>query len=180
MTTPRLFETGFESGAKFSACRSYRYALWRTWADSGPRVMFIGLNPSTADEFEDDPTIRRCIRFAKDWGYGGLLMLNAYAFRATNPNDMKKAIDPIGPLNDDELAFRSQQCGLVIAAWGVHCSLSRSVSVCKVINGPIYCLGKTKDRKPKHPLYLKSDTKPELFWDDYFGRIGGLNDYETN
>jgi hypothetical protein len=96
--TNTLFDVhdDFASGAEFSECRKYRYVLWRRWAWEGyaNQVMFIGLNPSTADEREDDPTIRRCVRFAKDWGYSGILMMNAFAFRATQPADMKAASDP--------------------------------------------------------------------------------------
>lgn len=89
--------------AKLSDCRTYRYELWRTWDESKPYAMFIGLNPSTADETEDDPTIRRCINFAKTWGYGGLCMTNLFAYRATQPEDMKRASDPIGNKNDETL-----------------------------------------------------------------------------
>ena len=106
--------------AKLSDCRKYRYALWRTWDAEKPFVMFIGLNPSTADETEDDPTIRRCINYAKDWGYGGLCMVNLFAFRATEPNDMKNAIDPIGPENDEWLKNLSKDAGVIIGAWGNH------------------------------------------------------------
>ena len=154
------------SGAEFSRCRKYRYALWRRWAHSGEgdQVMFIGLNPSTADETEDDPTIRRCIRFAKDWGYSGLIMMNAYAYRATNPKDMKKALDAIGPSNNESLRVRSTQVDKVVAAWGAHCTEIREQQVCRAIGKPIYCLGKTKHGRPKHPLYLRADTALELFW----------------
>ena len=111
------------SGAGFSECRAYRYALWRRWDWQGyaNQVMFVGLNPSTADETEDDPTIRRCIRFAKDWGCGSLLMLNAYAWRATKPRDLHAYggyADAIGPDNDEALAYRASQAGLIVAAWG--------------------------------------------------------------
>lgn len=74
-----------KSDAELSKCRTYRYALWRTWDESKPFAMFVGLNPSTADELEDDPTIRRCINFSKLWGYGGLCMVNLFAYRATDP-----------------------------------------------------------------------------------------------
>ena len=85
-----------KKNAKFSACRKYRYALWRTWDESKPYVMIIGLNPSTADENKNDPTITRCINFAKSWGYGGVCVTNLFAFRATVPSDMKTSNDPIG------------------------------------------------------------------------------------
>lgn len=152
-------------GAEFSECRTYRYSLWRRWRWDGnaSQVMFIGLNPSTADEIENDPTIRRCIGFAKSWGYSSLLMMNAYAFRATDPKEMKSAIDPIGPGNDEAFLVRRDQCGLIIAAWGVHCSSEREAAICRLIGRDVHCLGKTKDGRPKHPLYLRADTKPELF-----------------
>jgi len=127
--------------------------------------MFIGLNPSTADETKDDPTIRRCIRFAKDWGYGGVLMMNAYAFRATNPKDMKAVEDPVGPDNDEAFGYRRTQVGLIVAAWGNHCESSRATKVCHLIGKPIHCLGRTKSGQPKHPLYLKADTELELYWE---------------
>lgn len=155
-----------ETGAEFSDCRNYRYCLWRKWDWQGfaNQVMFVGLNPSTADETEDDPTIRRCIRFAKDWGFGGLLMMNAFAFRATDPKDMKAASDPVGPANDEAFGYRRTQVGLIVAAWGVHCPPEREIAVCRAIGKQIHCLGRTKDGRPKHPLYLRADTKPEVFW----------------
>lgn len=88
------------SGANFSRCRRFRYALWREWDATLPAVMLIGLNPSTADANHNDPTIRRCIGFARDWGFGGVRVLNLFAFRATYPDDLKAAADPVGPRND--------------------------------------------------------------------------------
>ena len=154
-------------GAEFSPCRTWRYALWRRWDWQGyaNQVMFIGLNPSTADETEDDPTIRRCINFAKSWGYDGLLMMNAYAFRATDPRKMKAAADPIGPGNDEALAYRAKQVGLVVVAWGAHGTPEREKRVCNVIARQIQCLGKTKTGRPKHPLYLRADTQLTTFWE---------------
>lgn len=84
-------------GAHFSRCRRYRYALWRQWQAAGPMLMLIGLNPSTADAERNDPTIRRCIGFAHDWGFGGVWVLNLFAWRATLPADLKAAADPVGP-----------------------------------------------------------------------------------
>jgi len=155
-----------ETGAKFSDCKTYRYALWRYWNKRSQTdfAMFIGLNPSTADEVEDDPTIRRCIRFAKDWDYGGLVMLNAYAFRATDPKVMKAALAPIGPENDAALRKYGQQAGIIVAAWGAHCKELREQQICESIDRKIHCLGVTKHGRPKHPLYLRADTQPEVFW----------------
>lgn len=159
-------DVSIESGAEFSPCRTYRYVLWRRWDWQGyaNQVMFVGLNPSTADETEDDPTIRRCIRFARDWGYGGLLMMNAFAFRATDPKVMKAATDPIGPDNDEAFGYRRTQVGMIVAAWGAHCPADREDAVCRAIGRTIHCLGRTKAGRPKHPLYLRADTQPEVFW----------------
>ena len=98
-----LFETGIEKGAQFSPCKKYRYALWRTWNQDDGHVMFIGLNPSTADEFTDDPTERRCMGFARRWGFGGIYMMNLFAFRATNPLDLLFQHDPTGSENNQML-----------------------------------------------------------------------------
>ena len=84
----------------FSECRRYRYALTRIWDETGPYAMFICLNPSTADEIQDDPTVRRCINFAKSWGFAGVCMTNIFAYRATQPADMMAAADPVAPEND--------------------------------------------------------------------------------
>lgn len=155
-----------ECGALFSQCEKFRYILWRWWDDSGPshHVMFVGLNPSTADETNDDPTIRRCIRFSKDWGYGGLVMMNAFAFRATDPKVMKSQENPLGPLNMASLKEQGIQASLVIAAWGAHCPEGHERKVLETIGRDVHCLGKTKAGRPKHPLYLKADSVPELFW----------------
>ena len=150
-------------GAQFSPCRTWRYALWRKWNPSGHNLCaFIGLNPSTADEFTDDPTIRRCIGYAKGWGYDGLYMLNVFAFRATEPKDMKAAKDPVGPYNDRALALTCGNVNLVVAAWGVHGSYcGRCYEVERSLKAHnLRCLGITKGGLPKHPLYLKKDLQP--------------------
>lgn len=105
-----------------SPCRTYRYTLWRNISslDGEGYAMFIGLNPSTADEVLDDPTIRRCMAFAQAWGYGALCMTNLFAFRATKPADMLAAADPIGPENDKHLIDLARDAGVVVAAWGTN------------------------------------------------------------
>lgn len=155
-----------EKSAELSEDRQYRYMLRRSWDWQGyaNQVMFIGLNPSTADETEDDPTIRRCIRFAQDWGYGGLLMLNAYALRATDPKKVAAHLAPIGPDNDEALSYRATQAGLFIACWGAHCSPTRASQVCELIGRPIHCLGQTQKGAPRHPLYMPADSTPEPYW----------------
>jgi len=140
--------------ATFSPCRKYRYSLFRWWDKSKPYVMFIGLNPSTADETKDDPTIRRCIGFARKWGYGGVCMANIFAFRATDPLEMKSFEDPVGPDNNEWLKKLASGAGEVVAAWGVHgVHLGRNVDVRGLIPF-MMCIGTTKDGHPKHPLYI--------------------------
>lgn len=147
--------------AIFSEDRVYRYSLYRDWpmtkAKHGTPV-FIGLNPSTADEVKDDPTIRRCKGFAKAWGYGGMFMLNLFAFRATNPRRMMKAFDPIGPDNNHWLVTLTQEAPLVVAAWGrLGEHLGRDKTVLALL-GKVHQIGEAE--YPRHPLYLKSDLLP--------------------
>ena len=153
----------------FSEDRVYRYYLKRTWGrnldpteDEGMAV-FIGLNPSTADESKDDPTIRRCIGFAKEWGYSSLCMLNLFAYRATNPKNMLAHPFPIGALNDEVIEATIKQSDLVVAAWGnLGAHLNRDVDI-KHMTRNLYHLGLTKSGQPKHPLYLPGNLKPELW-----------------
>lgn len=150
--------------AHFSDDRIYRYALSRTWDSAKPKLMFIGLNPSTADETKLDPTLRRVIRFADREGCGGLWMANLFAFRATNPIHMKASFDPIGPRNDAWLLRMAEQCHPhIIVGWGAHGGwLGRDTEVCELLKQynftPVRCLGLTKDGHPRHPLYVRGDT----------------------
>lgn len=122
--------------------------------------MIIGLNPSTADEKKDDPTITRCIDFAKSWGYGGLCMGNLFAFRATEPSDMFAVSDPIGSDNDEWLVKLSKGAGVVVAAWGNNGShLGRSKEVMQLIPN-LHYLKMNKTGEPAHPLYLKATLRP--------------------
>lgn len=146
--------------AIFSEDRVHRYILWRRWDKSKEFAAFIGLNPSTADETQDDPTIRRCIRFASDWGYGGLAMLNLFSFRATDPVDMKKAADPVGPQNDQHIKFITARAGMVIAAWGAHGSYLNRGSIVRRMVADLRILRLTKAGYPAHPLYLPKTLKP--------------------
>jgi hypothetical protein len=137
----------------------YRYTLWRIWQADGPQLAFVGLNPSTADETVDDPTIRRCIDFAKQWGYGSLCMLNLFAFRATDPKVMKLTIDPVGPENDKYLLQTAEKCRMTVAAWGIHgVYRQRAKKVIKLLP-PLWCLGVTDDGHPRHPLYMRKDSQ---------------------
>lgn len=153
-----------DNGALFSPCRRWRYILWRRWDRDKDVCVFIGLNPSTADETTDDPTIRRCIGFAKSWGYGSLWMLNAYAFRATDPKVMKAAgPNALGPLNNEYITQASYYAQFVVAAWGAHCDPKRAFEVRNLVHRgkkPLHHLGLTQMGQPKHPLYLRADTQP--------------------
>lgn len=149
-----------EKGAIFSPRQTWRYSLWRIWNFELPYCMFICLNPSTADEINDDPTVTRCINFAQSWGYGALCMTNLFAFRATKPPDMKRAWDPIGPKNNEWLRMLSKKAGIIVGAWGNDgLFANRAEDVCKIIKN-IHCLDVTEKGQPWHPLYLKSTLKP--------------------
>ncbi len=153
-------ELNLKTDAELSNCRNYRFALWRTWDETKPFAMIIGLNPSTADEVKNDPTIIRCINFAKSWGYGGICMANLFAYRATNPNEMKLQSDPVGVDNDDWLVKLAKDAGIVIAAWGNNGSyLNRSNVVIKMLPN-LHYLKMNKSGEPAHPLYLKAELTP--------------------
>lgn len=143
------------AGALLSPDRRYRYVLERRWG-SGPFAMFIGLNPSTADEAQDDQTVRKVCGFARRWGYGGILLGNLYAFRARQPRDLAKADDPVGPDNDVWLTTMSLRSMIVIACWGADpmAVSSRVLEVTQAVGGQVLCLGTTAAGHPRHPLYL--------------------------
>ena len=146
--------------AYFSPCRTWRYSLTRDVAplDGEGTCVFVGLNPSTADETQDDPTIRRCIGFARGWGFARLKMVNLYAFRATDPRGLREAEDPIGPENDHVLSVVFGGSDLTVAAWGVHADPERVAAVMAWPLRPRVCLGLTKGGAPRHPLYVRADT----------------------
>lgn len=148
------------TSATFSGCRRYRYVLERRWDEDLPAVLFIGLNPSTADEHSDDPTVRRCVRFARDWGYGSLLLANLFALRSTDPKRLVDAEDPVGRWNDRWLERLANRASLAIAAWGVHGVLRGRDQVIVARYRSLHCLGTTKEGHPRHPLYLRADTLP--------------------
>lgn len=156
-------------GAEFSKDRHYRYALWRFWNDK-PKAMFIGLNPSTANERQDDPTIRRVIRFAYDWGYGGVYMMNLFAWVTAYPHELDATKDPLGD-NDGWLEKIALECEMIVFAWGAfgdgkdrRLIRLRGESVKRLFPGA-YCLGRTKTGHPSHPLYISGDTKPVPYFE---------------
>lgn len=169
------------SGARFSPCRTWRYTLTRVWGLGDRRLNVIGLNPSTADEAQDDPTIRRCAGFAKRLGCDGLVMTNLFAFRSTHPADLRAALDPVGPENDDELAAAAIDASVVVAAWGVHGELggrARAVMARFRDQLPwveVLCFGVTKGGHPRHLLYLPSTAALESCHVDRDGRVSWVS-----
>jgi hypothetical protein len=175
---PTLFATG--NSAVFSKDRVYRYELRRTWDRELAPVLFVGMNPSTADEDVDDPTIRRCMRFARDWGYGGLLMGNLFAWRATDPKDLPSLHNHDGRpptselgdwqggyrenINDCHLREMADEAGMVIAAWGAikmpYGWEGRNNDVAAMLHPRLHALKLTKDGHPQHPLYIEASARP--------------------
>lgn len=162
------------SGAVFSDCKNYRYCLWRIWDPTKPLVMFIGLNPSTANEVSDDPTIRRVKRFAQEWGYGGVYMMNLFAWVTPYPQDLQTG-DPLGE-NDAWLTSIALKCEKIIFAWGnFKEALERSKKVTAMFPDG-YALVINQNGTPKHPLYVKSDVVPvhyrnETVWIGYIREV---------
>ena len=145
--------------AHLSACRRYRFALWRRWAD-GPQVLFLMLNPATADETRDDPTIRRCLAFARSWGFAALAVGNLFAFRTASPVTLKSAPEPVGTTNDQWLLRLRTESELAVAAWGDHGRFQGRSDVVRASLPMLHILGLTKLGEPRHPLYLSAQTQP--------------------
>lgn len=157
----------WDHGATFSECpRYYRYVLWRGWNPSLPSVAFCGLNPSTATEDKDDPTIRKCQTLARAWGFGRLVMVNAFAWRSTDPHGLLDAEEPTGPDNDLAIAEAARNTSRFVMAWGAFHDLRellapRATVLRRLVheNAREYGhLGANKDGSPKHPLYLANAT----------------------
>lgn len=149
-----------QSYARLSEDGLYRYALGRRWGD-GPPLRFVMLNPSTADASVDDPTIRRCVGFARAWGYDALTVLNLYALRATDPRELWRAGDPVGPQNDAYLQIAAESgVGTTVVAWGANARPDRVAAFRELFaEHEVYCLGVTKAGQPKHPLYLPASSR---------------------
>jgi hypothetical protein len=154
----------------FSPCRSYRYTLKHRWDELMPErvVMWIGLNPSTADESALDPTLRRVKAFSAAWGFNAFVMTNLFAFRATDPKDMMRAVDPIGPENDRHLIETMRACeGAVVAAWGnggrFNVRTGEVVPLLQRDGARVMCLGLTGEGFPRHPLYVAGGTPLQTF-----------------
>jgi hypothetical protein len=155
------------SVAIYSDCEKYRYALTRVWDEAAPRVTFIMLNPSTATEVQNDPTVERCERRARTLGFGGFRVTNIFAWRDTDPKKMRAAKDPVGPLNDATIREASLWADTVICAWGTHGAyMERGAKVLAQLEGtPLFHLGLSKAGHPKHPLYIAYSEQPRP-WQD--------------
>jgi hypothetical protein len=157
-----LFEQSEQSGAEFSPCRKYRYALWRIWNPAAPLAMFIGLNPSTANEDGDDRTIQRVTGIVQGWGYGGFYMMNLFAIVSKDPDVLKTHADPLGD-NDGWIEKIAPKCSMIVFAWG---NFKEARERCKFIIEMFpdaYALYINQNGSPKHPLFCPKKTTPVKF-----------------
>ncbi len=157
------------SGATISEDGRFRTRLWRIWSEA-PRVLWVMLNPSTADAIKPDPTLDTIIDFTQRWGFGGVEIVNLYDFRTPSPKVLREAGYPQS--HDNEAVLRAlmqtitNDCGIVVIACGAHAQPNRLHNFwwdSQLLGVPLYHLGRNKNGSPKHPLYLKRDTKRELF-----------------
>lgn len=165
MIERRFLKGDAESHAIYSPCERYRYELTRVWEPAGRRVAFIMLNPSTATESRNDPTVERCERRARTLGYGAFRVCNIFAWRETDPRIMRRVADPVGPGNDDAIDRACHWADDIVCAWGAHgAHLGRGAAVerlSRATGRPLHHLGLTKDGQPKHPLYIAYTTRPQ-------------------
>jgi hypothetical protein len=156
--------------AGLSMCGQYRYWLVRQWDPDLPMVNFVMLNPSTADASKEDPTIRKCVGFADRWGFGGLWVVNLFAFRSTDPAGLLAAADPVGPGNDSWLRACCEATGATVLAWGStggtrvgRLIAARLLEALPLLPPEVSCLGRTKSGAPRHPLMLPYTTPIEKY-----------------
>ena len=156
-----------ERDAVISDCGLYRYLLRRAWDYERPRLLWVMLNPSTADAEVDDATIRSCTRLCRSWGYGSFEVVNLFGFRATDPAALAAAANPMGERNDIVAEAAVGRCDVAVAAWGAHpMAQRRARQMADLIRRQrpmVYCVGTTKAGAPKHPLYIKTGT-PLVEW----------------
>ncbi|WGH79802.1 DUF1643 domain-containing protein [Jannaschia ovalis] len=166
MITREFTKGDAPSTATYSADERYRYDLIRTWDGAGERINFVMLNPSTATELANDPTVERCERRARALGYGAFRVTNIFAYRATDPRDMRACPDPVGgSANDAAIRAAAHWADAVVCAWGVHgAHLDRGPAVERLLRAtgrPLSMLGLSKDGHPKHPLYIGYAVRPQ-------------------
>lgn len=164
-----LHADGMRSHAVYSPCQRYRYALSHVWDEFVPSAVFLMLNPSTATAYAPDPTVARCIAYAKRWRHGGCVVLNLFALRSTDPQGLLAVADPCGPENDRLIAEHTAMIDVVVCSWGGPYSpkalgalvRTRAVRVKRLLAGhPLRCLATAKGGEPRHPLYLRGDLMP--------------------
>jgi len=157
------------STAVYSDCEKYRYSLTRTWDPTGRKVLFVMLNPSTATEVQNDPTVERCERRARTLGFGAFRVTNIFAWRDTDPRAMRAADDPVGPLNNQTISEGCVWADQIVAGWGAHGEhRDQGAIITRLLAATghdIYHLGLTKHGHPKHPLYIAYAQQPELWGD---------------
>lgn len=153
------------SGAAFSRCRRWRYLLWRRWDEHQPLANFLMLNPSTADELQLDPSCTRARNYAERWGFGAVVITNIFAWRATDPEEMKRSRDPVGRANDAAIVRAAREAQLVVCAWGNHGAHgARAERVLRILKGiELHVLRVNGGGHPAHPLYLPGALQP-LSW----------------
>lgn len=157
-----------DSTAIYSDCEKYRYSLTRVWDAKGRKVHFVMLNPSTATEVQNDPTVERCERRARTLGFGAFRVTNIFAWRDTDPRKMRAAQDPVGPGNDAAILSGCYWADQTICAWGTHGEHrgrgDQVLAMVRATSAPLFHLGITKHGHPKHPLYIAYSQTPQS-WD---------------
>jgi hypothetical protein len=152
------------AGATFSRCRRWRYLLWRRWDEAKPVANFLMLNPSTADEFQLDPSCTRARNYAERWGFGAVLITNIFGWRATDPEEMKSVEDPVGPGNDRAILKAARRARIVVCAWGNHGEHRERGNEVKGMLArygvALYFLRLNRSGHPAHPLYLPGTLRP--------------------
>lgn len=155
------------SEAIYSDCENYRFSLSRTWNSDGGRALFVMLNPSTATERQNDPTVERCERRARALGFGAFRVTNIFAWRATDPKELRSVPDPVGGENDQYILRGVEWASAVICAWGTHGELHNRGKAVEALlrarGSSLMVLGLTKDGHPKHPLYISYREQPQVW-----------------
>ena len=168
MITREFLKGDAVSTAVYSECERYRYLLTRVWAPEAPRALFVMLNPSTATEVQNDPTVERCERRARTLGFGAFRVTNIFAWRDTDPRRMRAAADPVGPGNDAAIRDSAAWADRIIAAWGTHGEhLGRGPAVAALLRATgraVHHLGLTQAGHPRHPLYIGYAQQPRLWF----------------
>lgn len=174
-----LFDHKATSGARFSPCGAYRYTLWRKWEPREKSLCFVMLNPSTADAEKNDPTVERCERRARQLGFGGLLVVNLFALRSTDPAALYTHVDPVGPENDNIIRAAAQLGGQVVCGWGGHGRLrdrgTHVLAAIRSVGVTPYALEFNSDGTPRHPLYVSYDIVPRVMRETEPGWIAWAN-----